>query len=434
MNSDAAALRTAGADGAPIAAARPAPRPANWAVQAGLLFLGMAVVNAGNYGLNLVMGRLLPPADFAEATVLNTLLLLVACVAVAAQVTMAQVLAAAAVSADEARTEALRAAGRRFAARAGVVLGFLLALSTPFLAKKLHLRSPASVYLLAASIPGYLFLCVGRGRLQAEGATQRLAGTYQIEMAVRFAATVVLLRGGFGLFGAAIALSLSIFAPLVLVPRAGVAGRTDEATTAKLRTIFVTASASQLAVVLFNQSDIFVAKWKFSSDDSGQFSATLILARIVFFATFALVTALVPAVAAKARRGEPHGRVAATALLAVTAIGAPIVAVAYAAPAAVTHALLGGNYGALAGSLGTYALGTLLFSLANILVDYHLAFGVRAPAFLAVAAGVGSAFAGALYAPTPAALATTHLYGAAAAFSAVAAFAGLRRLSSGAHP
>jgi O-antigen/teichoic acid export membrane protein len=429
MNSDAAA---------PMGG-RPLPRSANWAVQAGVLFLGMAVVNAGNYGLNLVMGRLLPPADFAEATVLNTIVLLVACVAVAAQVTLAQVLAeASASSSAPGRTtpnvHAIRAAGRRFAAIAGVLLGLTLAAITPILEKKLHLRSPASIYLLAASIPGYLFLCVGRGRLQAEGATQRLAGTFQLEMAVRFAATVVLLRSGFGLFGTAIALSLSIFVPLLLLPRDGEPGVIDGATTTKLRKIFVTAGASQLAVVLFNQSDIFVAKWKFSSEESGQFSAVLILARIVFFATFALVTALVPTVAAKARRGEPHGRVAVTALLAVTGIGAPIVLVAYAAPALVMHALLGGNYGALAGSLGTYALGTLLFSLANILVDYHLALGVRAPAFLAVAAGLGTALVGARFATSPGALAATHLHGAAFAFALVAAFAGLRRLFSGAHP
>jgi O-antigen/teichoic acid export membrane protein len=427
MNSDAAA---------PMGG-RPLPRSAHWAVQAGVLFLGMAVVNAGNYGLNLVMGRLLPPADFAEATVLNTIVLLVACVAVAAQVTLAQVLAEASASSSApstANAQAIRAAGRRFAAIAGVSLGLLLAAITPILETKLHLRSPASIYLLAASIPGYLFLCVGRGRLQAEGATQRLAGTFQLEMAVRFAATVVLLRSGLGLFGAAIALSLSIFVPLLLLPRDGEPGVIDRAMTTKLRKIFVTAGASQLAVVLFNQSDIFVAKWKFSSEESGQFSAILIIARIVFFATFALVTALVPTVAAKARRGEPHGRVAVSALLAVTGIGAPIVLVAYVAPALVMQTLLGGNYGALAGSLGTYALGTLLFSLANILVDYHLALGVRAPAFLAVAAGLGTALVGARYATSPGALAATHLHGAAFAFALVAAFAGLRRLFLGAHP
>ena len=56
----------------------------------GLLFATILIVNAGNYVINLVLGRVLGPEDFAEAGVIATGVLVLSFIALGFQMTAAK--------------------------------------------------------------------------------------------------------------------------------------------------------------------------------------------------------------------------------------------------------------------------------------------------------------------------------------------------------
>jgi len=66
-----------------------------------LLFAAMLIVNAGNYALNLVLGRLLGPVAFAEVSVIATIVLMLSFVAIGLQLTSAKFVAEAKTKSEE---------------------------------------------------------------------------------------------------------------------------------------------------------------------------------------------------------------------------------------------------------------------------------------------------------------------------------------------
>ena len=61
-----------------------------------------------------------------------------------------------------------------------------------------------------------------------------------------------------------------------------------------------------LGQILISNSDIIMVKRFFEPEIAGQYAAVALIGRIVFFATWSVVTALFPIVARKQQKGESH--------------------------------------------------------------------------------------------------------------------------------
>ncbi len=358
----------------------------SWLSKAIGLLVGMTVVNAGNYALNLVLGRLLDPPAFAAVTLVSTLLLVAASGGTAVQVAVAKFVAEHEAAGDtEGRDRLVKYASTK-TLHTSLALFLVLLISAPYTSRLFQMPGTAPILWFVAALPPFLLLCVGRGVHQGKQATSLFMRSFHVEMIVRFGLSVALVFLGFGATGACFAVLASVvFSLLVAIPRGR--GATPE-NAAAFRQFIVTAMVAQVAIAIFKQADVFVVKARFSDEMAGQFSAILLAGRVVFFATLSVVSAMFPAVSAKALKKEPHGHLAVSSLGLVLAVGAPLVLIAYAWPEASLRLLFGEKYLGLAGALGFYTLGALGFALANVLVDYNLAQGNKAPALISIAFGI----------------------------------------------
>ncbi len=358
-----------------------------------LLLVSSVVVNAGNYLFNLVLGRWLGPAAFAELSFVVTLMLVLTLVTGTLQTVVARFAALYWADGDRERLEGLYRWSGRLAWAVGGALAIGLALAAPALAGLFRLASIWPLLILAVGLPIYFAQGVDRGMLQGATRFVPLALSYQAEMWARLGAAVILVGLGLAVAGASLALSLSFAASWGAAWWAWRSSRAPAGALghAERREVLAFAGPVGLALagqILINNSDVLLVKALFPADEAGRYAALALIGRIVFFATWSVVTAIFPVVAQKHRRGEPHGHLLLLGLALVAGSSTPIIAGALLAPELVVRLLFGEAYLAVAPLLWLYALATAFYAMANVVVSYRLAQGGAGGATLSLAAGV----------------------------------------------
>lgn len=362
-----------------------------------LFFASTTLVNAGNYGLNLLLGRWLGPAAFGELSFAVTVMLVLTLATSTVQTVVARFAAHYTAIDAQACLEGLRQWAGRLAWVLGLGMLLVLAVAAPALAHFFHLSSVASLLLLAAGMPFYFALGVDRGMLQGATRFGALTISYQAEMWVRLTASLALVAGGWGVAGATGGLLLSIIAAWLgagaVLPRRAAQTLLDAA---ERRAIVVYTGPVALALagqIIVNNSDVLLVKHFFPAEAAGQYAALALIGRVVFFATWSVVAALFPIVAQRHSRGEPHLGLLVRGLALVAAVSALIVGGAALAPDLAVRLLFGPAYLPVAPLLWLYALATALYALANVLISYGLALGRGSGGILVLAAGLAQVVA-----------------------------------------
>ena len=361
-----------------------------------LLLASMTIVNAGNYLFNLVLGRWLGPTAFADLSLIVTLLLLVTLITATLQTISAKFAAVYSADGDQPQVARLQRWLGRQAWLAGLALGAVLALGGPLWQQFFHTASYWPFVLLAIGLPFYFAQGVDRGVLQGQLRFAPLALTYQAEMWVRLAAAIAFVAIGWWVSGAVAGVALSLFAtwlvaywslrPLLANP----AGRGAALPAGEQRAIASFALpviGALIGQVLINNSDILIVKHFFAPEAAGHYAALALIGRIVFFATASVVAAMFPAVAQRQRRGEPHGHLLWYSLGMVLAASVVIIAATLLAPSLLVSLLFGAAYLPIAPLLWLYALATMLYALANVVVNYNLSASGRGGSWLTVLFG-----------------------------------------------
>lgn len=376
------------------------PAPGELLRGGGLLFVSSTLVNVGNYAFNIVLGRWLGPAAFADASLMVTLLLLFSFVA-AALIMVTSKFVATHYATDGAGNAMLRGQGaalKRWLSRLAWTtgLGFALVFAglSPLLRDFFHLASALPLAVLGFGVPVYLAVSVDRGALQGRTRFGRLAASYQAEMWSRLIVAVALLALGLEVNGVVAALLVSLAAALVVArapaERPG-AGETATVPAEERRAVgrfALAAGGALVGQILINNSDVLMVKHFFTAEDAGQYAALALIGRIVFFATWSVVTTLFPIVAQRHARGERHHHLLVNSLGLVGAVSAAIVVAAYAAPEFIVRLLFGAAYLPVAPLVWLYALATAFYALANVIINYRLSAGNKLGSVFAICGGV----------------------------------------------
>jgi O-antigen/teichoic acid export membrane protein len=357
-----------------------------------LLMLSMTVVNAGNYIYNLIMGRWLGPSLFADLSLIVTLLLVVTFLTAPIQMTAARY---SAIHTADGDTKTL-AALRRFIWFAALGLGlaltvFFTALS-PLLQSFFHTQSFLPFIIFGTAIPFAMLQAVERGMQQGRTSFKVLAISYQVEMWTRLLISIGFVALGLSVNGAVMGISASFFFTW-LVARSAVTGlasteNISKETRNKLLAFAAPVLISQLGQILINNSDVILVKRFFETTQAGQYAALALIGRIVFFATWSVVTTMFPIVAQKQKMGEPHAHLLWVSLGIVAGISIPIVLLTLFAPNWVVTVLFGEKYLGIAHLLWLYALATSLYAMANVVINYRLSLGMGRETGFAIVAGV----------------------------------------------
>ncbi|MEZ4729876.1 MAG: oligosaccharide flippase family protein [Caldilineaceae bacterium] len=177
-----------------------------------LFFLSTTVVNGGNYLFNLILGRWLGPALFADVSIIITLFLLLTFITAGFQQTAAKFAAIYSADNDTARLQALRRWLNQRSWAIGLLCLLIVGGGAPFWQSFFHTTSLWIFIIFAVGLPFYFVQGIDRGLLQGQMRFGLLAASYQAEMWVRLLVGLLLVFLGWAAHGAVLGLTLSILA------------------------------------------------------------------------------------------------------------------------------------------------------------------------------------------------------------------------------
>lgn len=353
-----------------------------------ILFISNLVVNAGNYGINLLLGRWLGPSEFSEVSLLVTLLLMLSFWALAFQLTAAKYIAEYLVEKKQTELSIFLVWLQKLAIYVGVGLAVLLVSLSFFWKDFFQMQSSLIFIIFGIGMPIYLLMSVNRGVLQGQTNYRKLAITYQVEMWTRLIISVLLVKLGYGVNGVAWGLTLSILATwLVSSPNIDKVKNVifDSKLIVKFFLVVLVYECSQ---ILINNSDTILVKHFFNPTDAGLYAAMALIGRIVYFGTWTVVTLLFPIVIKLEKEGKDHTKYFFGGLAVVGIIAAIIVLVCFFMPELMINILFGNKYLTISPLLWLYALATALFALVNVFVYYNMSLNRHLPIWLTIAGGI----------------------------------------------
>lgn len=360
------------------------------------------IASTGVSGLNLIhnvlMGRLLSPADYSQLTFLITLQLLIGLLPTMLQTVAARFGARYHARNEPANMAALLQRTRRFGwIGGGAIMVILLVLSPLFV----NLFQLDSVWLLAPvllAIPAFVVMGADRGFLQGVGRYFWLSGAFVTEGVIRLGMGVVLgyalLSTGRALDGAMWGVVQSMiatwFVSWLAIRHFRRAAPTTDIRADERREWIQLGGASLLALVgqaLITNSDFILVKNFFTPEEAGLYAAVSVLGRIVYFGALPLTILLVPVIARKQALGEPTRPIFLLLIGGGVAVCGALIAGAWLFAPLVLGLLYGEAYVSAAGLLAPYALAASLYTLTNLAVTYQIALGKRGETWMPIVAG-----------------------------------------------
>jgi len=336
-----------------------------------IMLVGSGLVSAINFGYNVAVARMLGPSAFGHAAAAVTLLMLVSAITLSFQLVCAKFVAR---NTTDAGKAAVYSSLTKRAFRVGVILGTALLLSSGYVASYLNLPSRWIVVLLALGIAFYIPLGVKRGGLQGTCAFARLSWNFLLEAATKFVGAMILIELGYGVYGAVAAISVSVvlayFFPAV------------PAELKKHPSVELPASFSEgmQAIVFFtgqvviNNIDILLVKHFFASDQAGLYAAIALVGRVIYFASWSVVSAMFP-ISAGTKPREENLSVLVVPLVIVLFISIVFIVGLAAFPEPVLRAVFGAGFRIGSGMdslMSLYAAATGVYSLSVVLMAYEM--------------------------------------------------------------
>ena len=343
-----------------------------------MLAIAMTAANAGNYLLNLALGRWLTPAEFSDANLMVTLMLLVTAVAVALQLISARFASIHQARGSDERAEAVAVKLRRVALFSGFALLVAFAAPARWWSDVFNTESAWPFVILAAGMPCYLLQAVGRGLLQGRLRFGSLAMTFVLEMMVRLAAGLGLVAAGLGVEGATLGLTLSFVATWLVVGRvqprvAAPALAADEI--GSLRHYALPVIVLLVGQIVINNGDVLVVKAFFPAERAGVYSAIALIGRAVFFLSWSAVTTLFPAVSQRDETGQTSNDLLLVGVGVVAGACAVMTGAIAIGGDRFFTGVFGPEYAGVQHLLVQYAIATSFFAIANLIVTFHLSAG-----------------------------------------------------------
>ena len=376
-----------------VDAGAPPSRPVASGARSGAVLAaasGVSIVAA--YVFLLAAGRILGSEDYGSLAALLGLLAVVLIPAGALQMAVSREVSRNVASGDEASAARLANGMLRVSAVATIpLLVVALALAAP-LSDLLHIHSAGLVALALTTLSTALVFPVAMGVLQGLQRFHVLASLYVVPWIVRVVLLAVVAAAGYRLGGALFAsvggavASTAIAVALIRRTLRGGGSLPRRELVSFLRYLRPVA-IGLVGIALLTHIDILVVKARFSADEAGAYAAASAFARVGFFLPATILAVLFPRTAARQARGEETKDILGRSLVATALFCGALALVYAAAGVGLVTTTFGPDFAEGGRVLGPFALAIGLFSLANVLVGYHLSRGETRYAWL-VGAGV----------------------------------------------
>jgi len=340
-----------------------------------ILLLGSAFVSGLNFLFNVIMARLLGPALFSQAAAIVTLLMLLSCISLSFQLVCAKFVARN--DSPPAKLSVYRSMSRQ-AWQVGVAVALLLVIAQKPISAYLRMPNAWVIAVLAIAMAFYNQLGVKRGNMQGWCRFGSLSRNYIFEAASKLAIAIVLVELGYGIFGVVGALSASIIAATLLpgarkVPEDEVAeiGPVGDCIPASFGE-GMQAIVFFIGQVIINNVDIILVKHFFASELAGLYAAVALVGRLLYFASWQVVSAMFPVSAASSEEEPRKAHVLGVPLAIVLLMCIGFILVLAVFPGFVMHLVFGEGFHSAESLLSLYAISTALYAVAMVLITYEM--------------------------------------------------------------
>jgi O-antigen/teichoic acid export membrane protein len=355
------------------------------------VFGGVVLANAGNYVFQLIAGRYLGPAPYGDLAALLAVTNLIALPLGGVQIWVARTVAEYK-AADELQTT--RWFIRRallYALAAGVIGALALLLLSGAIQSALSIHSSTAVVFTTLTVLPAFVTPVVWGLTQGLERFSLIAAMVASAPLLRIVIGVATLTLGYGVAGA---MAATLFATVatVLVPLWLVRGFLTPGISSDRRMTRANAVRSLAPVVLgllaitaLTSVDVLVAKRWFDNHIAGVYGSASLIGRLILYLPAAIVTVLLPRVAARTVAQVSSLDLLGWSLLATAVFGAIATATYAAAPSLIIDVSFGSAYGAARPLLWPFGLAMSAFALLNVLLIYHLGRREYLPVYLLTA-------------------------------------------------
>ena len=346
-----------------------------------VFMISVLLVNGGNYLYNLVLGRLLGPAAFADAAVLITFLLVLSFVAMTFQLVTAKF----SVLFEEQIFKSFMAKIYKQAFGVGLFLGIMIVVFSQQLQSYFNTTSSIMFVVFGCGVPLYFLMSVNRGAFQGKKAYKLLSITYQGEMLSRLVLTISLILIFNVTSPTVIALGIVFSFVFGLFPMKinqfsfKMKLQLDTVRRQQIRNFFILTAFYELTQIIINNSDILLVKHYFNAYDAGLYASLALIGRVVYFMAWMFVMLLLPAVVELKKEGKETTTILLKYVAYISAITLVIVVGCLLFPELIIGLLFGDQYMAMAPLLWKYALATSLFAVSNIFAYYYLSLDKYVP-------------------------------------------------------
>ncbi len=354
-----------------------------------LFMVSVLAVNGGNYLYNLLLGRLLGPAAFADAAVLITFLLVLSFAAMTFQLVTAKF----SVLFEHELFKKFISKVYQHAAIVGLIFGILIIAFSAHLKNIFNTSSSTMFVIFGCGVPIYFLMSVNRGVFQGKKAFKSLAISYQTEMLSRLLITLALLF--LCNITSPVLISIGIVMSFVfgLIPfkfslvslKQHIIPQTHKKA---IRNFFVITAFYELTQIVINNSDILLVKHYFESYDAGLYASLALIGRIVYFIAWMFVMLLLPTVVQLKKEGKETAPILFKYISYIAAISLTIVIACFSIPEFIIQFLFGKHYIAMAPLLWQYAIATSLFAISNIFAYYYLSLDNYIPVIISGVFGI----------------------------------------------
>ena len=333
-----------------------------------IMLLGTGVVSAFNFGYQVTMARWLGPASFGDISAVGTLLMLGSAITLSFQLVCAKFVAR-----NTSRMGKMQVYDRLMqrAWIVGVVVALALLLARHAIATLLRINTASLIIFLAIAVAFSVPTGVKRGGLQGLCDFPSLNNNYIIEAVSKTVLAWMLVGLGYGIYGALGAMSASVAAAFIVT-------RVKFPATAESGACIPASFREGFQAILFfvgqvviNNTDILLVKYFFSPADAGLYAAVALFGRLLYYSSWAIITAMFP-VSAAASTDEKPGRVLLTPLLLVLGMSVAFILMLALMPHFLVALVFGESFAAADSLLALYATATALYSLSVVLMTYEM--------------------------------------------------------------
>ncbi|WP_298553091.1 oligosaccharide flippase family protein [uncultured Algibacter sp.] len=349
-----------------------------------LFMLSVLAVNGGNYLYNLILGRLLGPAEFADAAVLITFLLVLSFAAMTFQLVTAKF----SVLFEHQIFKSFIAKVYKNALLVGILMGLLIVVFASELQSVFNTSSSNMFVVFGFGVPLYFLMSVNRGVFQGKKAFKHLSITYQSEMLSRLIITLGLIL----IFNiqSSVVIAIGILASFVFglfpfksehVSFKKIVALPEEHSK-PIKHFFIITAFYELTQIIINNSDILLVKHYFESYEAGLYASLALIGRIVYFIAWMFVMLLLPTVVQLKKDGKETASILFKYIGYIAAISITIILVCLSFPELIINILFGESYIAMAPLLWQYAIATSMFAISNIFAYYYLSLDKYVPVII----------------------------------------------------